>query len=101
MGYVCGVCRKGAFLPPDHEAKSADQAARREAEKAAKAEAEKTGARVSFWGDKDQLPAVSAGTPFSRLIAENKVKFAEMTEIVRQENAQYKSAVYDIIGRDF
>lgn len=40
VGYVCGVCRKGAFLPPDHEAKSADQAARREAEKAAKIAAE-------------------------------------------------------------
>lgn len=62
--------------------------------------AQKTGARVSFWGDKDQLPAVAAGTPFSRLIAENKVKFAEMTEIVRQENEQYKSAVYDIINKD-
>jgi len=62
--------------------------------------AEKTGARVSFWGDKDQLPAVAAGTPFSRLVGENKVNFAAMTEIVRQDNEQYKSAVYDIINKD-
>ncbi|OQA02660.1 MAG: Multifunctional conjugation protein TraI [Planctomycetes bacterium ADurb.Bin401] len=62
--------------------------------------AEKTGARVSFWGDKDQLPAVAAGTPFCRLVGENKVNFAKMTEIVRQNNEQYKSAVYDIINRD-
>jgi len=40
IGYICGICRKGATLPPDYVS-SAVIEARKQAEKAAKEEAEK------------------------------------------------------------
>ncbi len=43
IGYICGICKKGAVLPPDHESE-AERAARREAEQAQKAAAERAAA---------------------------------------------------------
>lgn len=61
---------------------------------------ETQGARADFWGDKDQLPPISAGHPFHHVISEQKINFYEMKDIRRQKPEQYRSAVYDIIRRD-
>ncbi len=62
--------------------------------------AEKTGARASFWGDKDQLPAVSAGSPFSYAVENKVINYAELKDIVRQIPERYKEAVKDTINKD-
>ena len=61
---------------------------------------EAKGARADFWGDKDQLPPISAGHPFHHVVTEKKINSYEMTDIVRQKDGQYRDAVYDIIKRD-
>lgn len=62
--------------------------------------AEAHNARVSYWGDKEQLPAISAGLPFRDLQERGKISVVEMTDIVRQEDPALKEAVRDIINHD-
>ncbi len=61
---------------------------------------EKTGARGSFWGDKEQLPPISAGFPFKELIDRDKINHVEVKDIIRQrEGTKYHEAVKDIIDK--
>ncbi|MES2676887.1 MAG: MobF family relaxase [Pseudomonadota bacterium] len=55
--------------------------------------------RLVLVGDKNQLPAVEAGIPFA-LLQQNGMPTAQMTEIIRQNNNNLKSAVYDAINYD-
>jgi conjugative relaxase-like TrwC/TraI family protein len=55
--------------------------------------------RLVLVGDKNQLPAVEAGIPFA-LLQKNGMPTAQMTEIIRQNNSNLKSAVYNAINYD-
>jgi conjugative relaxase-like TrwC/TraI family protein len=59
--------------------------------------AEKLNAKILYIGDTDQLKPVAAGDPFKNLVngAREKESFGELTEIYRQKNENYKSAVID------
>jgi len=57
---------------------------------------ERVGARIVWTGDKKQLPAVEAGKPFAQL-QRGGMMVAEMRNILRQEDEQLRSAVYDSI----
>ncbi len=61
---------------------------------------EKAGARGSFWGDKEQLPPISAGFPFKELIDRDKINHVEVKDIIRQrEGTKYHEAVKNIIDK--
>lgn len=60
--------------------------------------AEKFNTRVILQGDKMQLDAVNAGSPFKQL-QEKGMEKAEIKDIVRQKNTEIKQAVYDVIGK--
>jgi conjugative relaxase-like TrwC/TraI family protein len=55
--------------------------------------------RLVLVGDKNQLPSVEAGIPFN-LLQQNGMQTAQMTEIIRQNNNNLKSAIYDTINQD-
>lgn len=55
--------------------------------------------KVILVGDKQQLDAVEAGTPFYEM-QQKGLKTAQMAEIIRQNNPHLKSAVYDVINND-
>ncbi len=59
--------------------------------------AEKLNAKILYIGDTEQLKPVGAGDPFKNLVndAREKGSFGELTEIYRQKNENYKSAVID------
>ncbi len=59
--------------------------------------AEKLDAKILYVGDVEQLKPVGAGDPFKNLVndAKEKESFGELTEIYRQKNENYKSAVID------
>ncbi len=62
--------------------------------------ARRRGARVLLVGDRGQLPAVEAGSPF-RLLYDRGMQVAVMKEVLRQRNTDLKQAVVDTIeGRD-
>lgn len=55
--------------------------------------------RLVLVGDKNQLPSVEAGIPFN-LLQQSGMQTAQMTEIIRQNNNNLKSAIYDTINQD-
>jgi len=62
--------------------------------------AEKTGARMVLVGDPDQLGAIEAGKPFTRLLA-NGMQHREMDEIRRQADPRHVDVIRDVIAKDF
>ncbi len=61
--------------------------------------ANKLDVRVVLQGDKMQLDAVNAGSPF-RQMQKNGISQTEMRNIQRQKNLDIKEAVYDTINQD-
>lgn len=61
--------------------------------------AEARGAQVVFMGDPDQLPAVGLGEPL-RMMEENGIACARLTEIRRQEQADLLKAVRESVQGD-
>ena len=62
--------------------------------------AQKEKARVVLVGDREQIPAVEAGKPFSLLMEKKAVKVATVDKIMRQKEELLKGAVLDTIKSD-
>ncbi|GLI53352.1 MobF family relaxase [Thermodesulfovibrio yellowstonii] len=62
--------------------------------------AKENNARVYLFGDKAQLPPISAGYPFKDLQDKNIVTTVEMKDIIRQKDPELKQAVESIIKQD-
>lgn len=62
--------------------------------------AQQTEARVYLFGDKNQLPPISAGYPFKDLQDRGIATTVEMKDIIRQKDPQLREAVQDIIKQD-
>ncbi|MEW6116365.1 MAG: MobF family relaxase [Nitrospirota bacterium] len=67
--------------------------------KAVQSVIEKSGARTSFWGDKEQLPPISAGYPFKELIDRGVINHVEVKDIIRQKDEAYLQAVKDVVSK--
>lgn len=62
--------------------------------------AKENNARVLLFGDKAQLPPISAGYPFKDLQDRSNVTVVEMKDIIRQKDPLLREAVQDIIKQD-
>lgn len=56
-------------------------------------------AKAVLLGDKEQLQSLSAGKPFELAISQNVLHAAFMTDIVRQQNENQRSAAHNIIDK--